>query len=123
MTQEQFHSFVRLVRKMHRTRKEAKVSSNGNIGAQVFSLSSKVDGKLHEFTNATTQHYEWQHGFVNLIKSIRKERKEYELTKYESQLKRCEELEDKLEFGMRYLEKNYPLVFLSEKVEQKALFA
>lgn len=122
MTQEKFHAFVRLVRKAHRTLHEAKTGNNGNSWPQYFALCSRIDSSLHEFTEITSIYYEWQVGFINQIRLVRKQRKEYEVGKHTAQLERLKESEDKLTYGLGYIEKKFPQVFISETSKQEALF-
>jgi hypothetical protein len=125
MTIHQFHSFVKLVRKMHGCQQDFFL--RGRIGAenamsQAKVLEKKVDQQIRLFNPQTPTFYEWQPNFLALIKALRMEQTLYFQTRYDSVKMRCKKMESELDKSFVFLEQNFPNVFIHiETAKQQSL--
>lgn len=117
MTQEQFHSYVRLARFWFFTFKE-----KGQGDAQFKQLTQKLEAKHREFTTGTTPWYEWQQGFVNLVKKMNSDIREYSLTGYDSSRMRMKQTQESMDKGIAYISAHFPKVFDQTTSNQTSLF-
>lgn len=125
MNIHQFHSFVKLVRKMHSCQQDYFL--RGRIGSenalsQAKALEKRVDQQIRLFNPETPNFYEWQPNFLALIKGLRSQQTLYFETRYDSVKMRCKKMEAELDKSFVFLKQNFPNVFVHiETAKQQSL--
>lgn len=112
MDTKSFHSFVRLVRKMHHAQQDSYNAHNRDKQkiAVAKALEQKVSKQLCDYPTGFTPIYDWQILFINIVKEVRSAQAMYYSTKYESVFQRCKKAETRLGNSFEYIQKTNPEV-------------
>jgi hypothetical protein len=124
MTKAEFHSFIKLVRKMHCAQQECykERMMNSNSIAKARALEGKVTDNLVKIKGKREEYYDWQELFIRRVKELRSEQAMYYATRYPAVLERCKEKEASLAKAFEYIDLHAPEIFEKPAEQSKLEF-